>query len=129
MDWEKVSKKINTLNWVTLLILGLTSYPLMGSAFTLGIILGGLVIIGNFNMLQKTIRGAFGPDGVMKSKKMSIIAKYYFRLAILGIIIYMLITRAGVDPIGLAVGLSTVVISILYFGIRAIWKTSSEETT
>jgi hypothetical protein len=56
---------------------------------------------------------------------MTIIAKYYFRLAIMGIIIYILITSGWIDPIGLAVGLSTVLISILGIGIRAVLKTSS----
>ena len=79
MEWEKVSKEIKTLNWVTLLVLGSASYPLMGSAFTLGIILGGMIVIANFNLLQKTIRSAFGPDGVMKSKKVSIVSKCRIR--------------------------------------------------
>jgi hypothetical protein len=65
----------------------------------------------------------------MEVKKKSIIAKCYFRLAILGIIIYILIANAWVDPIGLTIGLSTVVISIFSFGIRLAVKTSSEETT
>ncbi len=124
MDWERVFIEIRTLNWATLLVLGLISYFLMSSAFTLGVIFGGLIIIANFYMLQRTIRTAFGPDGALKGKKKIIIAKYYFRLAIVGIIIYMLIAKALVDPIGLTMGLSTVVISILSFGIRTIWKTS-----
>jgi len=128
MDWQKVSKEIRTVNWIILLFLGLISYFFMSSAFTLGIILGGLIITVNFNMLQHTIRNAFGKDGVMTAKKNAIIAKYYFRLVIVGLIIYILITKAFVDPIGLTIGLSTVVISIFYFGIRAALKTSSEET-
>ena len=63
----------------------------------------------------------------MKTNKMAIIAKYYFRLAIMGIIIYILVTNGWADPIGLVIGLSIVVISIIHMGIRAAWKTSSGE--
>ena len=127
MDWEKVVKQLRAQNWIILMILGSTSFFLMSSTFTLGIILGGLIIIANFNVLQHTIRCAFPPDGVMKNNKLAIMAKYYFRLAILGIIIYMLITNGWVNPIGLAIGLSIVVFSIINLGIRAVWKTSSGE--
>ena len=99
----------------------------MSATFTLGVILGGLIIIANFSVLQHTIRCAFSDQGAMGGKMFSIIAKYYFRLAIMGLIIYILITNGWVNPIGLAVGLSIVIFSILNFGIRTAWKTSSRE--
>jgi hypothetical protein len=128
MDWEKACKDIKAMNWIILLILGVAGFYLMSPAFTLGIILGGLIIIINFNVLQRTIRNSFGPDGVLSVKGNTIVVKYYFRLAILGIIIYILVTHDWVDPVGFTVGLSTIVLSIFYFGIRLIWKKSSEET-
>jgi len=127
MDWEKLVKQLRIQNWIILMILGSVSFFLMNSTFTLGILLGGLIIIANFNILQHTIRRAFSTDGVMKNNKLAIVAKYYFRLAILGIIIYILITNDWVNPIGLAIGLSIVVFSIINIGIRAVWKTSSGE--
>jgi hypothetical protein len=65
----------------------------------------------------------------MRSGKFSIIAKYYFRLLALGLILYILITKAGIDPVGLAVGLSTVVISIVSLGVSLALKTVSREAT
>ncbi len=127
MDWEKLVKQLRAQNWIILMILGIASFFLMSSTFTLGIILGGLIIIANFNVLQHTIRSSFSPDGVMKNNKLAIVAKYYFRLAILAVIIYILITNGWVNPIGLAIGLSIVVFSIVSIGIRAVWKTSSGE--
>ena len=124
---DKIFVKVNTQNWIILMILGSASFFLMNSEFTLGIILGGLIIMVNFNLLQHTICRDFSPDGVMITNMISIIAKYYFRLAITGLIIYILITSGTVNPIGLTIGLSTVVISIVNIGIRAAWKTSSGE--
>ncbi len=99
----------------------------MSATFTLGVILGGLIIIANFSVLQHTIRCAFSDQGAMWGKKISLIAKSYFRLAIMGLIIYILIAKGWVNPLGLAVGLSIVIFSILNFGIRTAWKTSSRE--
>jgi hypothetical protein len=124
---EKLLGQIKTNNWIFLLILGSLSSVFMSAAFTLGVILGGLIIIANFSVLQHTIRCAFSDQGAMRGKKLSLIAKYYFRLAIMGLIIYILITNGWVNPLGLAIGLSIVIFSILNFGIRTAWKTSSRE--
>lgn len=126
-DREKLLRQITTTNWIFLLILCSLSSVFMSATFTLGVILGGLIIIANFSVLQHTIRSAFSDQGAMRGKTISIIAKYYFRLAIMGLIIYILITNGWVNPIGLAVGLSIVIFSILSFGIRTAWKTSSRE--
>ncbi len=99
----------------------------MSATFTLGVILGGLIIIANFSVLQHTIRSAFSDQEAMRGKTISIIAKYYFRLAVMGLIIYILITNGWVNPIGLVVGLSIVIFSIISFGICTAWKTSSRE--
>jgi len=124
---EKKLQDIKTFNWVILLILGAASGIFMTVHFTLGVILGGLIIIANFSLLHNTMRNAFSDQGAMKGKKMALIAKFYFRLAIMGLIIYILITNGWVNPLGLAVGLSIVVLSILNFGIRAAFRTSSRE--
>jgi hypothetical protein len=99
----------------------------MSAAFTLGVILGGLIIIANFSLLKHTISCAFFDQEAMRGKKMSLILKSYFRLAIMGLIIYILITNGWVNPLGLTIGLSIVLFSILNFGIRTAWRTSSRE--
>ena len=128
MDWETLYRHLSTRNWVILLIISSISFFVMSHSLTLGIILGGMVIIINFNILQHTIHKAFSPEGVMTAK-ISIILKYYMRLLALGIIIYVLVTQGWVDPIGLAVGLSTVVISIVSYGITRARHNYSKEAT
>ncbi|MGD9033694.1 MAG: ATP synthase subunit I [Desulfobacteraceae bacterium] len=129
MDWEKTYKDLKRLNWFTLFIMSLLSYFLLSSSFTLGIILGGFIIIANFKVLQHTIRRGFSSQGVMNASKFIIIVKYYLRLLALGVVICYLIKRGWVDPVGLAVGLSTVVISIVSFGIKTAFKTVTGEAT
>jgi len=127
MDWKDISKYLHAQSWVILLILGSLSFFFMSPDFTLGIFLGGLIVIANFNLLQNTIRGAFTPEGTMINKKSAIVAKYYLRLAILGLIIYILVTKEWVDIVGLLIGLSIIVINILIIGIRFAIKISSGE--
>ena len=123
MDWKKVYKKIQMINWLTLLTLSSLSFLIMSARFTTGVILGGIVIIANFNVLQHTICGAFSAGGAIRSSnKMVIIVKYYLRLLALGVIVYLLIANGGVEPVGLAVGLSTVVFGIMVLGIHMALK-------
>ncbi|MFH1349967.1 MAG: ATP synthase subunit I [Pseudomonadota bacterium] len=129
MDWQIVYRDIKALNWITLLILSSLSFFLMSPSHTSGIILGGLIIIANFGLFQHTIHCAFSPEGVMRVRGMSIIAKYYFRLLALGVIIFFLISFKWIHPVGLAIGLSTVVISIVSFGIKRAWQTFFSEAT
>ena len=129
MDWEKVYRDLKRSNWLILLILTLISLFLMSHVFTTGIVLVGLIIIANFHLFQHTIRCAFSPEGIMRATKISIIVKYYFRLLALGIIMYIVIARGWVEPVGLVIGLSTVVISIVSFGIKRALKTHSREAT
>jgi hypothetical protein len=125
MDWENIFKNLKTLNWLILLLLGSVSFFVMDEAFTTGIILGGFIIIANFRLLQHTIRQGFSPDGDLRLKKAAIIAKYYVRLLAMAVIIYLLLPRHWVDPIGLVIGLSIVVISIVSLGIHMNRKPSS----
>jgi hypothetical protein len=129
MDWKTLHRVLGTLNWLILLVLSLFSYFLMSPSWTMGLILGGLITIANFNLLQHTIRGAFSSHGLDKAAGVSIVAKYYVRLIGLGVILFVLITRRWVDPVGLAVGLSTVVFSIVGIGISMALKTSTTEAT
>ena len=124
---KKTLQDIKTFNWIILFILGVLSGIFMTVQFTLGVILGGLIIIANFSLLHNTMYKAFSDLSLMKGKKMALVVKFYFRLAIMGLIIYILITNGWVNPLGLAVGLSIVVLSILHFGIRAAFRTSSRE--
>ncbi len=126
MIWEKL-QDIRTFNWIILLILSALSGVFMEAQFTLGVVLGGFIIIANFSILQRSVRMAFSDQVAMKGKKIALIVKFYFRLAIMGLILYILITGGWVNPLGLAVGLSIVVLSILNFGIRAAFRPSSRE--
>jgi len=126
MDWKTLYKDLQSLNWLILLVLSAGSHLLMAPAFTAGVIFGGLTAIANFNVFQHTIHAAFSEKG-MKKGKASIIAKFNLRLLGLGAILYILITKGLVHPVGLGLGLSTVVFSIVGIGIHLALKMRTGE--
>jgi len=115
------------LNWLVLLCFSLASYFSMGPFWTTGVLLGGLIAIVNFTVLQHTVRRAFSPEGVHQGARFSIVGKYYLRLLALGVILYVLIAKEWIDPLGLAVGLSTVVLSIIGLGIGLALRIRTKE--
>ena len=121
-DWDRTYESLKRWNWFILLILSSASYFLMSHSMTFGIILGGFITFVNFGFLQSTIRKSFSPDGNPKTKKYSLMIKSFFRLLILGVIIYFLITRGLINPVGLTIGLSIVVLSIVSYGISRTMK-------
>ena len=121
-NWEQTYCNLKRRGWIILLILASASYFFMGPSFTLGIILGGIIIIINFSFLKSAIVKAFQHNPLMRGKKPLLITKSFFRLFLLGSIIYALIKYKITDPVGLAIGLSIVFFSIASLGISSAWK-------
>jgi len=94
-------------------------------AFARGIIFGGLIVTINFHMLSRTLKNALTPPHL--SPYNVILAKYYVRFIVSGIIIFILISKGYVNPIGLIIGLSVVVVSIMLATIFELKKLIFEE--
>jgi len=129
MDWDTIYEDLKLRNWIILLILSSLSYFLLSPAQTLGTIIGGFLVIANFNIFQHTLCEAFGNGDQLKTKRISIIFKFSFRLLALGLIMAVLIVKEWVEPVGLAIGLSTVVIAITFLGVSMALKTKGKEAS
>lgn len=127
MDWETIYEELKVIYWFVLLIFASTSYFLLSPAITLGVILGGLLIIANFHIFQYTLIKAFENKEKLKGRKISIYFNYYFRLFALGLIIFMLLRNGHINPVGLVIGLSTVVVAIAFLGVSMALKTKGGE--
>ena len=77
----------------------------------LGVLLGGLIVTVNFALLFRTLKKALAPGNT--SGYAPVLAKYYLRFMASAVIIFILIATRAVHPIGLIVGLSVVVVSIV----------------
>ncbi len=106
---------VTIANWLLLLSGGIVGMMIAPAKFTLGIILGGLIVAINFHLLKNTLKKMFNPDLVINQGRFitfNIIVKYYIRFAVSGLILYLLLTKHIVNPFGLIAGLSVVVVSI-----------------
>lgn len=122
-NWDQIYGDLKRRGWIIFLILASAGYFFMSRSFTLGIILGGIIMIFNFSFLQATIINAFQQDTVSKKKKSVLITKSFLRLFVLGAIIFALIKYDLANPVGLAIGLSIIFFSIVSLGISSAWKT------
>lgn len=112
--------KIRLMNGVIFALLLLGGLIWMPPLFTLGIALGGLIVLINFHLLYRILKKALIPDHLASPK--SVIIKYYLRLLGTGLILYLLIAKRLVDPLGLVVGLSVVVINLTLLGFYEMKK-------
>jgi len=122
-NWDPIYSDLKRRGWIIFLILASVGYFFMSRSFTLGIILGGMLVIINFNFLQSTIMKAFQQAPIIKKKKSLLLVKSFLRLTLLGIILFALLKYDIADPVGLAIGLSIIFFSIVSIGISSAWKT------
>ncbi len=112
---KRLLKNITILNWIIFSIMSMLGFILSSLFFASGIFLGGLLVTLNFYLLGKTLQKALTPPHL--STPRSILIKYYIRFTVSGIVIFVLIMKQYVDPLGLVLGLSTVVASIMLSAI------------
>jgi hypothetical protein len=84
----------------------------MPNKFALGILFGGLISILNFHWLYRDLQNVF--KQLTGGAKSSIMFKYYIRFALTAVVLYFIISKAFVDVIALIIGLSIVVINIVF---------------
>ena len=117
---QRLYKFVNLANWILFSFATLIGLYFMPSDFTAGIICGGLIVTVNFHLLYRTLKKAFSPPHLASTRV--ILGKYYIRFIISGLIIFVLISEHFVDPLGLFVGLSVVVASIMIATLRELTK-------
>ena len=110
-EHQRLIRFITRANWVLFALSTVLSVIFAPPAFTRGVLFGGLLVTVNFHLLARTLRKSLVPSKLVSHNR--VLAKYYLRFAISGIIIAFLIIERIVNPIGLVLGLSVVVASIM----------------
>jgi len=117
---DPFQRKLEIANWIILAILFIPSVIFAPTKFYLGVLLGGFISILNFYGMELGLRGLFrNPSSNVKRPTM---IKYYIRLALTAVVLFFLISAHTVDMIGLIIGLSVVVINIIFTMITALAK-------
>ncbi|MBC2734441.1 MAG: ATP synthase subunit I [Desulfobacteraceae bacterium] len=119
MDIQKrILLFITRANWVLFVAAVLVGLVAFQFDVALGIFAGGLIVTVNFHLLARTLKKSLTPPHLVSHNV--IIAKYYVRFIASGVIIFFLISGHYVDPLGLFVGLSVVVASIVVATVREL---------
>ena len=122
---DPLQKKLEKANWVILGVLFTLSLIFMPYRFTLGMLLGGFVSVVNFHWLERDLRKVFSR---LSEKSGSVLTlKYMFRFAVTAVALYFIIVGNIVDIVGLIIGLSTVIITMVFTAIAAFSKKNSVE--
>ena len=119
-DEDPFLNKVRLMNGAVFALLLLGSLIWMPPLFSFGVAMGGLIVLINFYLLYRILKKAFIPDHLASPK--AVIIKYYLRLLGTGLILYLLIAKRVVDPLGLVVGLSVVVINLTLLGCNEMRK-------
>lgn len=105
-------------SWLILGVLLLASLPLRDADLSFGILCGGLVVIGGFIWLRRSLRLLLAePDAGTKARYKF---GYLVRLATLALVLGLLVAVIKVDALGLIIGLSVIVINILWTTIQQV---------
>lgn len=113
--------QVQRFSWLLLVGLLVGAWYLSSWPMARSVLLGGILANGSFFLLRRDInqfmdnfsQSGLNWTGVQKLEKVRFFLKFYGRLAVLAVILYLLVTRISLDVIGLVIGLSTVMCSVV----------------
>jgi hypothetical protein len=125
IEKDPLQSKIEISNWIALGVFFILSLILLSFRFSLGILLGGLISIVNFHWLDRDLRNVF--QKLMEGSRSSAFFKYFIRFAATAVVLYLIISADIVSVIGLLVGLSLVMINIVFTVVMVNLKKNRTE--
>ena len=117
---QRILTFVTRTNWILFISVSLAGFIFSPPGYARGILFGGLLVTVNFHLLARTLMRALAPPHL--SSHNVVIAKYFVRFIASGFIIFVLIAGHFVHPLGLVIGLSVVVFSILLATLREFTK-------
>ena len=108
---QRILTFVTRTNWILCIITSIAGFLLLPFEYSMGIFCGGLLVTTNFHLLARTLKRALTPPHLASHNV--VIAKYFLRFTASGFIIFVLIAGHFVNPLGLIIGLSVVVSSIM----------------
>jgi len=124
---KRLLRFITVTNWILFLAVTIAGFVLAPGRFAWGIVAGGLIVTVNFQLLYRSLKQALTPPHVANVK--GVLGRYYLRFLVSGAIIFVLIADNYVNPLGLIIGLSVVVTSIVLATLNEIRRIIFKEAT
>lgn len=116
MDIEQLPATLHRRNWLVLVILLGVSLLFGNPSVTVGILAGGVVAIGAFRWLQRSLQRLLTDQAHGARTRYQF--GYVVRLLVLGATLALLIAVVKIHPVGLAIGLSVVVVNLIWLTLQ-----------
>lgn len=114
-------RRIQLWNWILLVLLAGSSAAIFGLSVAKAVLVGGLLANSSFWLLQRDLSRLLA--GELAAVKVRFFMKYYARLTLLAVLLFILIKYASLNIPGLLAGLSVVFLSIAGVAAFAAIKT------
>lgn len=124
---QRFFRIVTRTNWILFVVTSLIGWVATPPLFAKGIMFGGLIVTVSFHLLHRSLKKAFRQPRSVSFPM--VMVRYNIRLVVVMIIIFLLISRRIVDPIGLLIGLSVVVASIMMTTVleaRRLWASDDK---
>jgi hypothetical protein len=125
IEKDPLQRKLEILNWIILVLFVAISLLFFSADFTLGILLGGLISVAGFSWRQRDLRAVF--RNLTERSRSAIMFRYFIRFFVSAVLIFFIITKTPADVIGMVIGLSIVIISIVLTLLMGLMKKPDPE--
>jgi hypothetical protein len=117
-----------------LLVLAAAGWYFHSLAFACSVLIGGVLANGSFwllkNDIQRIMQRVADAEGLENAaftfEKTRFFLRFYARLVVLGLVLFVLASRVTINVIGLTLGLTTVMFSVVIIGLSTgkCWRPS-----
>ena len=95
-----------------------------GVDFAWGVLLGSLIVGGNFFALQRYFGRALRQGTLSHNRRMRLAVQYASRFGLTLLVLYLAIAVLNADPLAIMVGVGAITLTALIYGLRAGKKTN-----
>ena len=125
-------RTLKLANWIVLAVLVAVGFLWQGPKFGLGVLMGGLLVVINFHWLHHNLKNllegpAKVPEGQHGASKAFFALRQVLRFIVTLVVIYLLLRQDWVNVIGLVVGLSTTVLTLMAVAVIEVIKLKKKE--
>ena len=119
-DYRLPLKKVIYFSWIVLALLWIASWLIFSLEVAWAVLTGGVIANVSFLLLKRDLTRLL--QGELTAVKARFFIKYYTRLAVIAVTLFLIIRYQVVHLLGLMTGLSTIFISIAAVGISSAGK-------
>ena len=116
---------VERTEWLILAVLTLGSLVFWNWHVTLGVVIGGVIVILNFRALRIIFESGFSEGKISGSVIVKYVIKFLAVLAAVAGVVFLL--HGVVNLVAFFVGLLTIFLAISVVGIRGYWSMDEEE--